>query len=169
MLKDTTVFRLAKYTDPRPIDIIYNNKDCKRGYLGKKGGRDAMFGDYEYCPNGNALSLFPATYVYMIVTMVDPNATYFDRAQHKMVTGPLTTKVFYQFAGKVPDFNKNGIDDLIDLRTKTSVDKNNNGIPDDGETIAPTPAHSCLFWIILASVLVIIIIILIFIIRRIKK
>ena len=75
----------------------------------------------------------------MIVTVVDPNASYFDRVQNKMVTGPLESKVFYQFAGKVPDFNKNGIDDLVDIRKKTSVDENNNGIPDDGEKANPTP------------------------------
>ncbi|MEP6600636.1 MAG: hypothetical protein ABJB49_02350 [Nitrospirota bacterium] len=147
VLKDTAMFRIAKYTDPRTVDITYDNRNCKRGFVPlAKGNGDAMFGDIEYCAHGIALSLFPSTYVYMIVTVVDPNATYFDKAQNKMVTGPLTSKVFYQFAGKVPDFNKNGIDDLVDIRTKTSVDTNNNGIPDDGEKVNPGPSHPTEGW-----------------------
>jgi hypothetical protein len=161
-LKDNAKFRMAKYTDPRTVDITYDDKPCKRGYVGNKqgGGGDAQFGDYEYCPRGIALSLFPSTYVYVIVTSVDPNATYFDKAQNKMVTGPLTSKVFYQFAGTVPDFNKNGIDDLIDIRTNKSVDKNSNGIPDDGERTGTLPPIKSrwLLWMILLLIAVIIII-----------
>jgi hypothetical protein len=163
-LKDNAAFIMAKYTDPRTVDITYEDKGCKRGYVGNKqgGGGDAQFGDYEYCPHGMALSLFPATYVYMVVTSVDPNATYFDRAQNKMVTGPLALKVFYQFGGRVPDFNKNGIDDLIDIRTKTSVDANSNGIPDDGEKGGPLPPHKIksdwLFWMILLLIVLVVII-----------
>jgi hypothetical protein len=159
-LKDNVTFRLAKYTDPRTVDITYDSTGCKRGLKKISAGQgDGMLNDVEYCPNGIALSLFPSTYVYMIVTMVEPNATYFDKAQNKMVTGPLESKVFYQFAGKVPDFNKNGIDDLIDIRTKTSVDKNNNGIPDDGENAGtpPTPekGHSWPLWMIILGIIII--------------
>jgi hypothetical protein len=170
MIKDSSVFKLAKYTDPRAVDITYNDSDCKNRYVkfGVRGAGDGQFFDYEGCPQGNALSLFPSTYVYMVITVVDPNATYFDRAQSKMVTGPLSTKVFYQFAGKVPDFNNNGIDDLIDIRTKTSVDANNNGIPDDGEK-GPTPPKEnnsgWSLWMILLLIAIIILII-IFVVTR---
>jgi hypothetical protein len=153
LLKDNATFRLAKYTDSRTVDIVYDDKGCKRGLIHLASGKvsnssDGLRNDVEYCPKGNALSLFPSTYVYMIVTMVDPHATYFDKAQNKMVTGPLTSKVFYQFAGKVPDFNKNGIDDLIDIRNGTSVDKNNNGIPDETENSGTNPDHSKSGWLI---------------------
>jgi len=165
VLKDNARFRLAKYTDPRTVDITYDDKNCKRGLVpAAKGNGDGMLNDVEYCPKGTALSLFPSTYVYMIVTAVDPTATYFDKAQNKMVTGPLASKVFYQFAGKVPDFNNNGIDDLIDIRTKVSVDANNNGIPDDAEKASPGPTPppkvpgGWLLWVILLLIVVIILV-----------
>jgi hypothetical protein len=172
-LKDSTTFRLAKYTDPRTVDITYDDKDCKRGLRpitkgpSTTGNGDGMFSDVEYCPKGTALSLFPSTYVYMIVASVDPNASYFDKAQNKMVTGPLTSKVFYQFAGTVPDFNKNGIDDLIDIRTKTSVDNNNNGIPDEAEKKGTLPPNICC-WLLWISVLLIAVLslVIIFLIKR---
>ncbi|MEO6548966.1 MAG: hypothetical protein ABIN94_13245 [Ferruginibacter sp.] len=165
MIKDNGSFRLAKYSDPRTLDVTYNDDGCKPGFVrtAQGGGADALFGTVNYCAHGTALSLFPATYVYMIVTVVDPNATYFDKAQNKMVTGPLTSKVFYQFAGKVPDFNKNGVDDIVDIRRKNSIDKNNNGIPDDGEKGTPNPSPSntgwpSWLWILLAALLLFIII-----------
>ncbi|MCW3090572.1 MAG: hypothetical protein JWP81_1641 [Ferruginibacter sp.] len=169
MIKESGSFRLAKYNDPRTVDITYNDNGCKPGFVRTaQGGGDAMFGTVNYCAHGTALSLFPSTYVYMIITVVEPNATYFDRAQNKMVTGPLTSKVFYQFAGKVPDFNKNGVDDLVDIRTKKSVDKNNNGIPDEGEKNTPNSSGSrpSWLWILLIALLLFIII---FIIAKKKK
>jgi hypothetical protein len=170
ILKDSASFRLARYTDPRMVDLTYDSTNCKRGLIvnGKhRGVGDGAVNDVEYCPNGIALSLFPSTYVYIKATVVDKNATYYDRAQHKMVTGPLTSTVFYQFAGKVPDFNHNGIDDLIDIRTKTSVDKNNNGIPDESEGNTQ-PQHTgswilSYWWILL---LILIFLAVIFIIRK---
>lgn len=166
-IKDNVSLKLAKYNDPRTLDITYDDKNCKKGLVRNvKGLRDGMFNDVEYCPKGIALSLFPATYVYMVATMVDPNATYYDRAQHKMVTGPLTTKVFYQFAGKVPDFNNNGIDDLIDIRTGTSIDANGNGIPDDGEHGTPPPGGINWLWLIIIIIIIIGCIIIVIIIRK---
>jgi hypothetical protein len=133
VLEKKVSIKLAKYTDPRSVDITFDDKDCKKGLVRgiQPGSSDGLFTDVEYCPKGTALSLFPSTYTYIVATIVDPNATYYDRVQNKMVTGPLTNKVFYQFAGKVPDFNNNGIDDLLDIRQDPSIDGDNNGIPDE--------------------------------------
>jgi hypothetical protein len=153
-IKDNFVFTIAKFLDPRHVDQTYDSTGCKPG---RKGGiNDANFGEIEYCPHGTVLSLFPSTYVYLTATIVDPDAEYFDRAQNKMVRGPLETRVFYQFAGILPDFNKNGVDDLLDIRNKTSVDANQNGIPDDGETAPPTTTKpdwwKYLLWILLGII-----------------
>ena len=42
---------------------------------------------------------FPSTTVYVIATFVDPAAKYYDPVKKDYVVGPLTSKVFYQFAG----------------------------------------------------------------------
>ncbi len=156
-VKDNFAFTIARFLDPRHVDQTYDSTGCKPGFRSKGGINDAAFGEIEYCPHGTVLSLFPSTYVYITATVVDPNAEYFDRAQNKMVRGPLESRVFYQFAGIMPDFNKNGVDDILDIRNKTSVDANNNGIPDDGETAPPTPPvkpdwWKCLLWILLGLV-----------------
>lgn len=152
-IKDNFVFSIAKFLDPRHVDQTYDSTGCKVGF--KKGGgpNDANNGEIEYCPHGTVLSLFPSTYIYLTATVVDPDAEYFDRTQNKMVKGPLETRVFYQFAGILPDFNKNGIDDLLDIRNKTSIDQNQNGIPDDGEVTTPEPPRpdwwKYFWWILL--------------------
>jgi hypothetical protein len=79
------------------------------------------------------LSLFPATYSYLIATIVEPNAKHWDRRSRRFVQGPVEHQVFFQLAGFVPDFNRNGIDDLLDIRGKRSRDENRNGVPDEAE------------------------------------
>ncbi len=94
------------------------------------------FGDPRvvYCPTpGTVLSLFPATYTYVSATVTEPKAHYWDKTQRQYVDGPLSTRIFFQVAGNVPDANRNGRDDLIDIREGTSQDRNGNGIPDEAE------------------------------------
>ncbi|HYR30117.1 MAG TPA: outer membrane beta-barrel protein, partial [Thermoanaerobaculia bacterium] len=118
---------LAKLTDRRHLDYVIKEGECESS---------TGFGDPRetYCPTpGNVLSLFPATYVYVIATVTEPNAHFWDKAQAKFVDGPLTTRVFFQIAGTVPDANRNDVDDLIDIRNGSSNDNNGNGIPDEAE------------------------------------
>lgn len=154
-VRDETRVRLATFKDARPVDIFYDDKGCKRGYRGPQGQQgtptpgqpsptqggpgDVSVGEIEYCPRGWALSLFPSTYVYLSATVVEPNARFWDRAQARYVNGPLRTRVFYQFSGIVPDFDRNGVDDLIDIRTNAAVDGNNNGIIDRAEAGVQQP------------------------------
>jgi PEP-CTERM motif-containing protein len=42
---------------------------------------------------------FPSATVYVVATFVDPNATHYDPDTNRFVVGPVTSKVFYQFAG----------------------------------------------------------------------
>lgn len=90
-------------------------------------------GGEDYCNSGTYLSLFPATSVYVTATIVDPDATYFDKDAGAMVTGPLRSRLYAQFAGVIPDLNENGIDDLRDIREGRSRDENGNGVPDEAE------------------------------------
>ncbi|HKR25664.1 MAG TPA: hypothetical protein VJS15_10420 [Allosphingosinicella sp.] len=83
------------------------------------------------CSRGTQLSLFPATYVYVTATVTDPLARYWDVRRRRMVRGPLATRVFFQVAGTVPDANRNGVDDLLDIRGGRSRDLNLDGVPDE--------------------------------------
>ncbi len=123
------VLPIAELTDRRHLDVRVNKEDC--GFA--KGPGFSKSGEI-YCPtSGYALSLFPATFVYIIATVTEPNAHYWDKTQAKFVDGPLSTRIFFQRAGVVPDANRNGHDDLIDIRDGSSSDGNSNGIPDDAE------------------------------------
>ena len=168
-LRERADIRLATLNDPRHVDIFYDASKCKPGFLppgpgpvAPVGPGDVQAGEKEYCPSGWALSLFPSTYVYVVATVVDPNAKHWDRATSTYVTGPLRSRVFYQFSGIVPDFNRNGIDDLVDIRTNREADGNKNGVIDSaerpggaaGEPHAQKPAW--LWWIIVLLVLAII-------------
>lgn len=136
-IKEFADIRIASFRDLRTVDKFYDKSKCKprgQGTTGTTTGPgDTKTGEVEYCPEGWALSLFPSTYVYVVATVVDPNAKYWDKAQAKYVTGSLRSRVFYQFAGTIPDFNKNGVDDLIEIRTNAAPDENKNGIVDGAE------------------------------------
>lgn len=147
---------IANMNDARHVDITYDATDCEPGFV----PADAEGGEIVYCPDGTSLSLFPSTYVYITATIVDPNATHFDVAEGKMVTGPVMSRLFYQVAGIVPDLNKNGVDDLLDIRSSTSADQNKNGVPDEAEP--PT----CRLWPFIVGVFAVLLILWWFLRRR---
>jgi len=128
-LRESALLPIAKLTDKRTVDIVYGPEDCPRG----PSSRDAENGEMRDCRRGNALSLFPATYTYLIATVTDPNARHWDPKRLAFVTGPMRSILYYQLGGVVPDFNGNGIDDLIDIRTGTSRDEDRNGVPDEAQ------------------------------------
>ncbi|MCP4581778.1 MAG: hypothetical protein GY839_09170 [candidate division Zixibacteria bacterium] len=132
-VRDKASFKLARLVDPRHVDITYDSTDCEEGIREIGGVNDMVGGELMYCPHGTALSLFPTTFVYVVASVIDPNAKHWDVTAGDFATGPLEMKLFYQFAGFVPDFNDNGIDDILDIRHGTSIDENGNGIPDEAE------------------------------------
>lgn len=170
---------IGRLTDKRAIDIVYGPKDCPPGSVGSgtpRPGRapgvgDAETGEVTYCLKGNALSLFPATYTYIMATVTQPNARHWDRAQNRFVDGPVQSKLFYQVAGIVPDLNNNGIDDLIDVRTGTSVDDNKNGVVDEAEP--RTSRCPCNFerinWLLTLLVVGVVLILLLFLIGLLRR
>lgn len=135
-LRESARLTLAHLTDKRTVDILYGPEDCPEPRAGRSTGGaagDAESSEMKYCHKGNALSLFPSTYTYLIATVVEPNARFWSREKKAFVTGPLQSILYYQLAGTLPDFNRNGIDDLIDIRTGTSRDEDRNGVPDEAQ------------------------------------
>ena len=75
--------------------------DCSRGVpqIGLRGDSpDSPDNEGLVCA-GTSRDPFPSTTVYVIATFVDPKAEHWDPKAQKMVVGPVTSKVFYQFAG----------------------------------------------------------------------
>jgi hypothetical protein len=75
--------------------------DCSKGVP-----RTGLAGDSVGSPDaegpicaGTSRDPFPSTTLYVVATFVDPKAEHWDPAQKAMVLGPVTSKVFYQFAG----------------------------------------------------------------------
>lgn len=160
-LKDRKEFHLAKLSDERFVDIIYDSTGCKPGIV--PDPKDMEGGEVVYCPHGTSLSLFPSTTIYVTATVIDPDARYYDPEIGDFVNGPLESKVFYQFVGIVPDFNENGVDDLIDIREGTSVDVNGNGVPDEVDTGLDDEPSKLPWWVYLIwAILIIFILILYF-------
>jgi hypothetical protein len=89
--------------------------------------------DVSRCRPGISVGLFPATTLYLTATVIDPRAKHWDPRAKKFVVGPLASYVFYQLGGRHPDLNRNHIDDLIDIATKNSADRNHDGVPDEAQ------------------------------------
>jgi hypothetical protein len=117
---------------PRSVqEFLVAPPDCQRGVVKVGDSTDSVADQYEYCVTGPILSLFPATYVYIEAVIVDPNAKHWDVERKEYVDGPVTTRLFYQFAGIKPDLNNNQVDDVIDIHSGESKDSDGNGVPDD--------------------------------------
>jgi hypothetical protein len=74
--------------------------DCSRGvpHIGR-GDSPLSFDDEGPVCAGTSRDPFPSATVYVIATFVDPKAEHWDARKQAMVIGPVTSKVFYQFAG----------------------------------------------------------------------
>jgi hypothetical protein len=75
--------------------------DCSNGIP-----RAVLRGDSATSPDsegpvcaGTSRDPFPSTTLYVIATFVDPQARHWDPVRRAMVVGPVTSRVFYQFAG----------------------------------------------------------------------
>jgi hypothetical protein len=102
---------VAKLSDVPHVQVVHRIGergviDCGRGKVPIRAPRETNLGDrpkpldYEgpVCA-GSQHDLFPSTTVYVIATFEEPNVKHYDAAQKAYVVGPLTSKVFYQFAG----------------------------------------------------------------------
>jgi hypothetical protein len=110
----------AKLNQPPHVQMSYrvgqpNVVDCQQGLPVRPGGGNAPkdasgHHDNEESPicAGSQRDPFPSAVVYVIATFVDPSAKYFDPKKKKYVVGPVTSKLYYQFAGirKLPTRNR---------------------------------------------------------------
>jgi hypothetical protein len=110
-LRDGATCRIANLSEaPHVVNILRLGDpgvvDCSRGTATAAGNRangpqdSTRVPDYEgpMCA-GQQFDPFPSTTVYVIATFVDPDAKHYDPAKKTYVTGPVISKVFYQFAG----------------------------------------------------------------------
>lgn len=117
--------------------------------------------DYEgpYCA-GEQYDPFPSATVYVVARFVDPQAKHYDPVKKDYVTGPLTTKVFYQFAGtrKLDGRGKGG---------GTSSSGGSSGSSGGGTTQPPGDHHcTCLCLVLLFLGLLFLLILLALWLRR---
>lgn len=137
LTEEPLVVPIANLAKGRNIDFIYENEpDCIEANPQRPDVvKDAAIGtpEVDYCKDGTALSLFPATRVYITATVIEPDVKHWDPSRRQYVMGPQETRIYFQTAGLVPDLNKNGTDDLLDIRYGESKDRNDNGIPDEVE------------------------------------
>ncbi len=108
-LRDGATCVIAKLSDPHHVEVVHllgekGVVDCRQGIprqvTGRQIGDSAVPLDFEgpICA-GAQRDLFPSTTVYVIATFVDPSVKHFDPAKKTYVVGPVTSRVFYQFAG----------------------------------------------------------------------
>jgi hypothetical protein len=115
---------LGRLNQPRHIYEVITERNCQ-------DGQDRLKGPDARCRPGISVDLFPATTLLITANVVDPQAKYWDPRRKRYVTGPVTSQLFYQIAGRHPDLNRNGVDDYIDIRTGRSRDRNGTGVPED--------------------------------------
>lgn len=92
--------------------------------------RNDKMPDTAGCKTGSIAALFPATMTYISATVTDPKVKHWDREKKTYVIGPVTSRIFYQFAGRHPDLNRNGVDDFVEIATGRAPDKNKDGVID---------------------------------------
>jgi hypothetical protein len=145
-VRDVVQIPIATLAQGRHIFQNVVTRNCRPG--------DRSFApEVNECVNGIFVDLFPATTVYVVATIVDPQARHWDPAQGRFVVGPVQSRLFYQFAGHHPDLNRNGMDDAIDIFRGTSKDTNRDGVPDDAR---PVRGWFHWWWLLLLLLLVIV-------------
>jgi hypothetical protein len=109
LLREAARCSIAKLSQPPHVVSIHklgerNVFDCSKGIPWQEFRRSQ--GDSAKIPDndgpicaGSVRDPFPSTTIYMIATFVDPAAKHWDPAKKVYVTGPVTSKLFYQFAG----------------------------------------------------------------------
>jgi hypothetical protein len=94
-------------------------------------GDSAAGPDSAKCGGGFNVSLFPATTLLITADAVTPDAKVWDRRRKRFVRRDLTTRVYYQLAGRRIDFNKNGVDDAADIAFGQARDSDVDGVIDE--------------------------------------
>jgi hypothetical protein len=103
----TATCLIANLKDAPHVSVVHhlgepNVIDCSQGtVIAVNPAKDSInWPDYEgpICA-GEQFDPFPSAVVYAIATFIDPNAKHYDLVKKDYVVGPVTSKVYYQFAG----------------------------------------------------------------------
>lgn len=116
---------IARLSDKRILLEQLTEADCKAQDRLTPGP------DTTRCTPGTNVGLFPSTTVFLSASITDPRVKHWEPRAKRYVVGPVTTRAFLQFAGRHPDLNKNGQDDLLDVLSQKSRDENKDGVPDE--------------------------------------
>lgn len=123
---------IARLSDARQFVQRVDKESCDRG--------DRTAGpDTRGCRSGINVSLFPATSVLVSATVTDPAARHWDRRRKRFVIGPVSTRIFYQIAGRHPDLDRNKVDDFLDILARKEIDRDRNGVIDKVQRQAARP------------------------------
>jgi hypothetical protein len=129
--RDDVMIPIARLGDARQFVQRVDASSCA-------DGGDRLGGpDVSECVPGISVSLFPATTLLVSISVTEPNARYWDPRRRAYVTGPLTTRLYHQVAGRHPDLDDNRIDDYIDIAGGNAVDRDRNGVIDRVQLPAP--------------------------------
>ncbi|WP_394537874.1 hypothetical protein PRJ39_18050 [Lysobacter enzymogenes] len=110
---------VAKVGQQRHVSEVITAEDCQRQRAGDAIGDPAPVP----CTPRVNVDLFPSTTLYLTADTVEPNATFWDAKQRKYVTGPLSTRTYYQVTGRRLDQNRNGVDDFVDAHAPAAQPK----------------------------------------------
>jgi hypothetical protein len=111
-------------SDDRPILDEVDPADC--------GAGDAPNGlsDAARCGPGVLTSLFPATTLLVTADAVTPHTKVWNPKRKRFVRRAVTSRIWFQVGGRHPDFDKNGVDDAVDIEFGNAPDRNEDGVPD---------------------------------------
>jgi hypothetical protein len=119
---------LARMSDDRPILEEVDPEDCDAD--------DAPNGlpDAARCGGtGFVASLFPSTTLLVTADVVTPNAKVWNPRRKRYVRRALKNRIWVQVGGRRPDFNRNGLDDAIDIDFGGAPDRDEDGVPDQAQ------------------------------------
>jgi hypothetical protein len=103
--------QIAKVTQKPHLLYVMSEKACEA--LDRLNGPDVA-----RCKPGVHSDLFPSTTVYVTATVTDPNAKHWDPQQKKYVTGPLSSHLYYQVAGRRLTIERRGLRQTVERLMK---------------------------------------------------
>jgi hypothetical protein len=119
--------RVARLSQEREILESVDDK-CEIEDSPVRGDPDAPV-----CAPGFNASLFPGTTFLITADAVSAPTRVYNPRRKRFERKSLTSRIWYQVGGIVPDLNHNRVDDAIDIAFGDSDDENDDGVPDDAK------------------------------------
>jgi hypothetical protein len=118
---------VAKMSDDREILEFRDAEECD--------SEDAPndLSDAAACGSGWVADLFPSTTLLIRADAITPDAKVWNRKRKRFEHRALTSRIWLQVGGRKPDFNRNGVDDAIDIEFGEARDRDDDGVPDSAQ------------------------------------